>query len=471
MRGLNRRGVAVVVAVALAPVVAAAGGAVAVAATTVSKAPLPANAGSNPAINMASVSCTSAGNCTAVGTYGDNSDHRQGLLLTETSGTWAAAEAPLPTGAATKPAVDVLSVSCASVGNCAAVGTYRDNSGHFQGLLLTETSGTWWAAEAPLPAGAGSTPATFLSSVSCAPAGHCTAVGEYHDSSRNTQGLLLTDTSGTWRAARAPLPAGVASNPATSLTSVSCATAGGCTAVGAYDDTSFNIQGLLLTKTSGRWRAAKALPPAGAASNPFTSLHSVSCASAGNCAAVGTYDDGAGLTQGLLLSQTSGTWATGAEAVLPPNAGPNPGVELSSVSCASAGNCTAIGTYNDRSFNSLGLLLSQTSGTWATGIKAPLPTGVASNQGVVLSSVSCALAAHCTAVGSYTDNSGNRQGVLLGQTAAIWAAAKAPLPARAASDPLILLNSVSCSSVGHCTASGDYADSSGHHQGVLLTET
>ena len=469
MRGLNRRGVAGAVAVVLAPVMAAAGGAVAVAGTTVSKAPLPANAGSNPAVNLFSVSCTSAGNCTAAGTYGDNSDHRQGLLLTETSGTWAAAEAPLPVGAATKPAVDILSVSCASAGNCAVVGSYRDNSGHFQGLLLTETSGTWRATKAPLPAGAASTPATFLASVSCAPTGHCTAVGEYHDSSRNTQGLLLTDTWGSWRAAEAPLPA-AAPNPVVSLTSVSCAAAGHCTAVGAYDDSSFHNQGLLLTETSGTWRAAKALAPAGAASNPDTSLRSVSCASAGNCAAVGTYDSATG-TEGLLLSQTSGTWATGTEAVLPPNAGHSPGVGLSSVSCASPGNCTAIGTYFDTSFNSLGLLLSETSGTWAAGIQAPLPAGAASNQSVVLNSVSCALAAHCTGVGSYTDDSGNLQGVLLSQTAATWAAAKTPLPTGAASNPLILLNSVVCSSVGHCTAVGTYADGSGHRQGVLLTGT
>ena len=34
-------------------------------------------------------------------------------------------------------------VSCASAGNCTAIGSYIDSSGHTQGLGLTETSGTW----------------------------------------------------------------------------------------------------------------------------------------------------------------------------------------------------------------------------------------------------------------------------------------------------------------------------------------
>jgi hypothetical protein len=85
-------------------------------------------------------------------------------------------------------------VSCASAGNCTAVGSYDDSSGHQQGLLWTETSGTWAAGvEASLPANANTTPAglSSVSSVSCASAGTCTAVGEYIDSSGHEQGLLL----------------------------------------------------------------------------------------------------------------------------------------------------------------------------------------------------------------------------------------------------------------------------------------
>ena len=92
-------------------------------------------------------------------------------------------------------------------------------------------------------------------------------------------------------------------------------------------------------------------------------LSAVSCPSAGNCSAVGTYADNTGSTQGLLLTETAGSWATGAEAGLPADAGSNPYVGLNSVSCASAGNCTAVGFYQDSSRNSQGLLVTQTSPT------------------------------------------------------------------------------------------------------------
>jgi hypothetical protein len=63
----------------------------------------------------------------------------------------------------------------------------------------------------------------------------------------------------------------------------------------------------------------------------------------------------------------STNWATGVEASLPANASTNLDVSLDSVSCASAGNCTAVGNYNDSSDSSTlqdqGLLVTETSGT------------------------------------------------------------------------------------------------------------
>jgi hypothetical protein len=84
------------------------------------------------------------------------------------------------------------------VGNCTTVGSYADGSGNLQGLLLTQTTGTWAAGvQAPLPADAASNPFAFPASLSCASAGNRTAVGQYTDSSGSTQGLLLTQTTPT----------------------------------------------------------------------------------------------------------------------------------------------------------------------------------------------------------------------------------------------------------------------------------
>ena len=474
-------------ALAAGMVTAATGATAAGAAATVAgvEAPLPANAGSNPGAGLNSLSCASAGNCTTVGSYVNSSGHRQGLLLTQTAGTWATGvEAVLPANAEPNDPGAVLdSVSCASAGNCTVVGTYSDSSGNPQGLLLTQTAGTWaTGVEAALPANAGTDPGegAVLGSVSCASAGNCTATGTYSDSSGNRQGLLLTQTAGTWASGvEAALPAnGVSSpGPGTVVSSVSCASAGNCTAAGSYPDTysasgsTSSSQGLLLTQTAGTWATGVEAPlPANAVSgpDPYLGLRSLSCASAGNCTVVGTYSDSSGGTRGLLLTQTAGTWATGVEAPLPANAGSNPGAGLDSVSCASAGDCTTVGSYLDSSGSHQGLLLTQTAGTWATGVEAAPPANAGSNPGAGLDAVSCASAGNCTATGHYTDSSGHRQGLLLTQTAGTWATeVEAAPPANAGSDPGAGLDAVSCASAGNCTAVGNYTDSSGGTQGLL----
>jgi len=416
--------VAGVSVLAAGTVVAATGSAGAAAAATVTgmEAALPANAAPAPAVTVDSVSCASAGNCAAVGNYIDTSGNFQGLLLSEVSGTWATGtEAALPANAATaasSQSVTVGSVSCASAGNCTAVGSYLDSSGGQQGLLLSEVSGTWGTGtEAALPTGTASDPIVNLRSVSCASAGNCSAVGSYADSSGFSQGLLLSESSGTWgTGAEAALPAGAGTNPAVTVDSVSCASAGNCAAVGNYIDTSGNQQGLVLSQVSGTWATgAEAALPASAGTNPFATVDSVSCASAGNCTAVGGYLDSSGDSQGLLLSEVSGTWATGAEAALPADAGTNPDASLPSVSCASVGNCTAFGNYFDNSGGEPGVLLTQTSGTWATGAEVPLPANANSTPLAVPDAVSCASAANCSAVGVYADSTDHAQGLLVNQ--------------------------------------------------------
>ena len=57
-------------------------------------------------------------------------------------------------------------ISCPSAGNCTAVGGYIDNTGESQGLLLNETAGKWeTGVEAVLPANADSTPAMSGASI------------------------------------------------------------------------------------------------------------------------------------------------------------------------------------------------------------------------------------------------------------------------------------------------------------------
>jgi len=372
--------------------------------TTGVEAAIPAGAGPG-VVDLASVSCASAGNCTAV-----SSD---GLLLTEKTGKWATGvEATLPDNAAPTDYVLLNSVSCASAGNCTAVGSYDASSGWNEGLLLTEKAGRWaTGVEATLPSNGGTSGNATLNSVSCSPAGNCSAVGYYNGDSSGGEGLLITKRAGGWRrGVEATLPKNAIAGKPVSLTSVSCASAGNCSAVGTYnnDEGSKDLTtplGLLLTEKAGKWQAGvQALPPKKAPSGPDqVGLNAVSCASAGDCVAVGDYA-GSGDVQGMLVTEKAGKWQRGLEAARPRNAGADDDVELSSVSCASPGNCTAVGDK---------WLVSETAGKWRTGVEAALPSNAQFPAG--LAAVSCSSAWSCSAVGSY--GGAGREGLLLDSSA------------------------------------------------------
>jgi hypothetical protein len=284
-----------------------------------------------------------------------------------------------------------------------------------------------------------------LNSVSCASAGNCTAVGQY-----DGDGLLLTETGGTWTAGEAGVPANA--SPGVLLNSVSCSSVGNCSAVGYYHDSSENLQGLLLTETAGAWATGtEATLPANAETKTYAVVSSVSCASDGNCSAIGTYADTSGDFQGLLLTETGGTWAPGTEASPPANAGADPAVALASVSCAS---------------------------------EAGLPSDVSAAQpSVIMRSVSCASAGNCTAVGGDYGIDGTAPGLLLTETDGTWAPGiEAPLPANAMGPPIdggdepgVVLSSVSCASAGNCTVVGTYdagpdtSTTGGDQEGLLLS--
>jgi hypothetical protein len=151
----------------------------------------------------------------------------------------------------------------------------------------------------------------------------------------------------------------------------------------------------------------------------------------------------------VLVTENSGTWAAGVEASLPANAaaGPTVFVLSSSVSCASAGNCAAVSPYMDSAGDFLGLLLTESSGLWDPGIEASLPANAAAKPSVSLNSVSCPSAGSCGAVGTYVDSSGNTQGLLL-SAAPVTPTLSASAPASATAGSPIAASSVSATLAG-----------------------
>jgi hypothetical protein len=179
--------------------------------------------------------------------------------------------------------------------------------------------------------------------VSCGSAGNCSAGGAYRDGSGNVQAFVVSEANGTWAAAR-EVAGRLNTNGTASVASVSCPSTGNCSAGGDYDY-SYNW-GFLVGEKNGVWGTAMNVPGLKVLRNVFryTDVNSVSCPSAGNCAAGGDYETMSG-SQGFIVSQKNGRWN---------NALTLPGLqtlnkagnaEVTSVSCAAAGSCVAGGNY------------------------------------------------------------------------------------------------------------------------------
>jgi hypothetical protein len=460
----------------------------------------PANVdSSNPDIEINAVSCPAAGECTAVGSYVDQSGSSQGLLVTEDGGSWQpGVEAQLPNSPNALPQVDLTSVSCSSIGNCTAIGDYVDQHGGREGVILTESGGAWTKSTEVADPGVVSvagTPDVSLSAVSCPASGDCLVVGTYFNSRGHSEGLLEFERNGKWAVASfeaigSDLPANAApeippSGPflVVELDSVSCAAGSPeqCVAAGTYTDSSGLQQGLLVNGVerpvgnSFVWSfsGTEASLPADAAATPDTLLSSISCPSLGECDAVGSYDDSGNNQQGLLLTETGGSWQTGTAPQLPADAAANPVVSLSSVSCASPEDCDAVGDYSGAAGELQGLLLTETSGSWGQGVAPALPADAGSPPFVTLSSVSCSAPSTCAVAGGYQDDSFLSHPLLLSQAAdGSWSSpgTEAALPG-AGSEPATTSESVSCAQAGGCAAIANYTDAAGYAQAAAVNGT
>jgi hypothetical protein len=327
------------------------------------------------------VTCISAGNCVAAGNYTDTSGNEQFMIVTETGGVWAkGAELSPPPNAGSSPELFLSQITCTSVGNCTAVGGYYDNNnnndafGNPRALVISETNGVWGqGVDIVLPANASPDP--------------------------------LKGLGGTQQAA------------IVAMNEVSCFRPGNCVAVGQYTDTSYNSQLMATTEIDGVWSPAIELTlPANASTAQATQiaiLQGLECFKPGDCTAVGVYADIISNIQGLVINQTHGVWGQGVELIPPANAAPALGeVNPLALQCTSRGNCVAIGYYYDPDGNSLPLVVTETGGVWAQGIEPPLSANATNAQslpGAAINSASCTGPGVCVAVGEYTDNNGNSQ--------------------------------------------------------------
>ena len=193
-----------------------------------------------------------------------------------------------------------------------AGGKYVGGS-HLHGFVADERNGVWgMAAEVPgLAALDGGGDATVFS-VSCASAGNCAAGGSYHIDHHH-QGFVADERNGVWgKAIAVPGLAALNAGGQAIVNTVSCAKAGNCAAGGAYRDRHFHSRAFVAVEQNGVWRRAIGVPRLGTLNKGGNAqVTSVSCASAGNCAGGGDYNR-RGL-QGFVAVERNGRWGTAVE--------------------------------------------------------------------------------------------------------------------------------------------------------------
>jgi hypothetical protein len=416
-------------------------------AWTAVQSPLPANAAvPYPAPQPTALTCRPATTCVAAGDYIDASGNYQGLMLTRSGSTWTVAEAPLPANSTGGSGAMVRAVTCASATWCVAVGDYSDSTRHRQGLLIMGSGSTWRTAEAPLPANAH--PDVYLTSVACASATKCFAAGTYDDIDRSPHGLMLTWSGSTWKAATAPLPANGA--VLGGLSALACPSVSACLAVGSYTDKSQVPHGLALTWSGTAWTAAATPQPPAVSSIAISAL---ACPSASVCVAVGSYTDKSGVSHGLALTRRGSTW-TATATPRPANA---TGSSLSVLACPSASECVAGGSYSAPGGRQPAMILTGFGSTWTTA-SPPAPAN-SSSSGGALWDVACPSTAKCFAVGTY-DTNGVQKAFIATGAGGTWTADEAPVPANSNPDGTVWPTAIACPTSSLCVTAGNYAANS-----------
>lgn len=326
--------------------------------------------------SLASVSCTSATACTAVGSEYRPPSYGSSTLVERWNGSHWSRERSGVIGCTGRCSIVFDDVSCSSASACAAVGTLSDyGSDSIEGhMLAARWNGSRWRATYPAtqtePPCAANQCDAVLQGVSCPTRSVCIAVG--HRTAVNSVTIAEQWNRSAWS------PQNTLNNTTaapSALTGVSCASSSACTAVGgSVDATGFD--GSLVDRWDGiAWSTQNT--PGG-----MGPLLAVSCPSTTSCVAIGESPYASGTF--------SETWDGGAWTVH--NTASPPLGTLDALSCSSPTACTAVGSFNT---NETLPLVERWNGNDWTLQTAPVPLG----QEAGLDGVACTSATACTAVG------------------------------------------------------------------------
>jgi hypothetical protein len=293
----------------------------------------------------------------------------------------------------------------------------------------TATTGVASAAPAPAPARAA------LGSISCTSATFCMAVGG-NSATMPTQVAAEWWDGHHWHRLSIPKPGGFVN---VALTAVSCPSATECVAVGVGWPKSGNSAPIAETWThSGGWKTGKPVVPV-SVGDGISQLNAISCPSASLCYAAGAAGEFSSVTteQLPLLERWTprGGW-TLVKLTIPRGWSEN---MLSGISCKSATQCAAVGSYST-STNQYGLIEQLKGSAWSASTAPKSADGM-------LNAVSCPSTSLCVAVGLVSSHNLAER-----WSGGKWTATTPPGPA--SSGGLLVLNGISCASTTHCVAVG-----------------
>jgi Bacterial Ig-like domain (group 3) len=405
---------------------------------------------------IVSLSCTAPGDCGVAGFYGDSSFTNQVFVDDEKSGRWQDAREIPGTATLNVEGAGVTAVSCASAGNCAVGGDYENASSNEEGFVANEVDGTWHDAASIRGT---VSPYTFVNSVSCPAVGDCVAVGSYTNHAGHSQAFVADQSHGTWGSA-ITVAASLNVGGGAAVQSVACVSAGNCAAGGSYAvKGNDKYQAFTVDERHGVWSAAHEV--AGALNTGANAeVDTISCASPGNCAAGGSYTDRAGHTQAFLVTEKGGRWSAAQEVARALNVGGNAIVD--SVSCRSAGNCGAGGSYTAKGKGDTpngarleAFVVSERHGVWSAAREVAGALNIAGAAAV--NTISCPNAGDCAAGGSYGIPNGLGHAFVVTERGGTWLAAS-EMAAKLDAGDGGSVDSISCISVAYCTAGGSIND-------------
>lgn len=367
-------------------------------------------------------------------------------------GRWRIAGGTLPTGLRLESATGVIRGTPTATGSHSIVVSFTDHYGHTdeQPLTLTVIAGfapsgfTSTAIVPALPedaktAGQGS-PLTIISCAK-APPHFCVASGEYVRTDSSYQPYLVVDDGTDSHVLTLPRGEGTI----TRVQGLSCPEPGWCALWGAEIGGSSHV----LVLDDGVLTDLGDVVVTGLATDgSYTSIASLSCATAGDCAAVGTHVGPAGQT--AVVADLHGLTLTATPAPLPAEAVAGAAGTATDVTCRTSGWCLALGeaTSTGAPFK---LALVRNNGTWSAQA-APVP-----EQGFDLSdtdNLACPADGECTALGR-TFELGHMQAVALRLHRGSWSLAtlpQAPVPAQGDGPTDVAVQELSCPTVTYCVA-------------------